>query len=694
MPDYDINEAFACIEDELIASMFRNFKRHRAEEAREGYNWEMWQALQLKALDEYRRKNKKKFSKKFSSLNSRIDEFIRQARTDGAAEQEIKILEAVKRGYKPKRIFRGSAETSVEFIRMNTRKMDALIKATARDLNRAEHAMLRMANDQYRKIIFNAQVYAASGAGTYEKAVDMAAKDFLKAGINCIEYKNGARHTIRDYVSMVMATTGKRAYLTGEGEMRKQWGESLVIMNKRGNPCPMCAPFVGKVLVDDVWSGGKPDGKHMLMSTAIAKGLYHPRCKDGHTTYFEGISDDGEQYTDKEKKELTEQYNAEQKRRYAENQAEKYGRMSKYSLDNENKSLYSKKAVEWNKIAGNHVDKSGGSELVSKMKLFKEAKTIDEAEKFALEHNIRHVDYSDLPIETANLLNKAAMTLPEDIRPAFIGSGRSIQKYSGCKFSRKEKDYFGVHVDVMEMHFGEYPNIEYDFEGGNMVGISAKYRIVDKIEKAKIQGNIEYSKKHDGHTQFFNTDGKSTAYHEMGHVYADKKGIPDGFETDAKRWYEESKCDMLKTTSEAWAEAWGAYHTENSDLPDYIAKYISQVTELPLDKSSQRGIIKTNENFEIHPDKINKFLLKPGSKHSKEFFDVGYSENDYNRLFDDIAAEFNKSKIVDIKKNTDGTENFSTFMELGVENKKRFRIVWRKDTPESKPRLITGHRED
>ena len=32
MPDYDISEAFARIENELISSMFRNFKRHRAEE--------------------------------------------------------------------------------------------------------------------------------------------------------------------------------------------------------------------------------------------------------------------------------------------------------------------------------------------------------------------------------------------------------------------------------------------------------------------------------------------------------------------------------------------------------------------------------------------------------------------------------------------------------------------------------------
>lgn len=37
MSDYDIGEAFAKIEDELIASMMRNIDRHRAEETKEGY---------------------------------------------------------------------------------------------------------------------------------------------------------------------------------------------------------------------------------------------------------------------------------------------------------------------------------------------------------------------------------------------------------------------------------------------------------------------------------------------------------------------------------------------------------------------------------------------------------------------------------------------------------------------------------
>lgn len=64
-----------------------------------------------------------------------------------------------------------------------------------------------------------------------------------------------------------------------------------VILNKRGNACPLCVPFVGKVFIDDVWSGGsRLDGSYPLMSEAIKQGLYHPNCKDSHTTYFPGIS--------------------------------------------------------------------------------------------------------------------------------------------------------------------------------------------------------------------------------------------------------------------------------------------------------------------------------------------------------------------------------------------------------------------
>ena len=113
-----------------------------------------------------------------------------------------------------------------------------------------------------------------------------------------------------------------------------------------------------------------------------------------------------------------------------------------------------------------------------------------------------------------------------------------------------------------------------------------------------------------------------------------------------------------------------------------------------VDKFGGSGIIKVDEKIDIHPDKINKFLLKPGAKHSKEFFDVGYSEDDYEHLFNDILSSYDESKAVDIRKKDNGIEDFSIFMDLGTDVKKRFRTVWRKDTPDSKPRLITSHRED
>ncbi len=344
---YDIEEAFAAIEDELIASMMRNMKRHHVEEISEKKQWTMWQAEQLKALAKYKKANQKKFGSRFSNINSDIDRIIRESNKAGYMEQEIEILNAIKNGFHGFR--QPSDALRAEFFKLNERKLDALIQATTSDMQKAETAILRMADDQYRKAIFNAQVYANTGAGTYEKAVDMATKDMLSAGLNCVEYANGARHTLADYAEMAIRTASKRAYLQGEGTKRQEWGISTVIMNKRGNPCPKCLPFVGKVLIDDVWSGGsRKSGKYPLMSSAIAAGLYHPRCRDSHTTYFEGISTPlDDKFTQKELSDIEGRAKQEAKQQYASRQSEKFGRMAKYSLDEEHQEQYRGKKKNW-----------------------------------------------------------------------------------------------------------------------------------------------------------------------------------------------------------------------------------------------------------------------------------------------------------------------------------------------------------
>lgn len=342
---YDIGKAFVRIEKELMQSMIRNMERHKAEETKEGFEWAQWQVEQLRALEEYRMRNKKKFPKEFRKINSKIPALVDEARAAGQMDQEADILEAISKGFKARK---GSGDITGAFFEVNDRKLNALVEATTNDFERAEVAILRRAEDQYRKVIFDAQVYANAGGTTYEKAVDMATKDFASKGIDCIEYANGARHTLSDYADMAIKTAVKRAYLTGEGEKRQEWGIATVIVNKRGNPCPKCAPFCGKILIDDVWSGGsRKDGRFPLMSTAVRHGLYHPRCRDSHTTYFPGISTAEDKWTKAELKEIEENYEADQRIQYAKRMAEKFERLADTRLDPENKKQSEARAERW-----------------------------------------------------------------------------------------------------------------------------------------------------------------------------------------------------------------------------------------------------------------------------------------------------------------------------------------------------------
>lgn len=288
MKDYDIRSIFEQMELELIASMKRNLSRHQKWENDEGMNWTMWQAEQLKTLEEFKKNNRKIFTKKFTSVNNEIAKFLESNYKTSGFAQERAILNELAKG----NTFNLAVSKGLEgaFFSFNEDKMNALIKATTKDMSKAEHAMLRMVNDQYRKIIYKAQVMANSGAFTLQQSIDMATKDFLKAGINCIEYKDGRRVNIASYAEMNIRTATKRAKLISEGEARKAYGIHTVRISRYGQCSETCLPWQGKVYVDDVYSGGTKEEaqeKNLpLLSVAIAGGLFHPNCKHNQTTYF------------------------------------------------------------------------------------------------------------------------------------------------------------------------------------------------------------------------------------------------------------------------------------------------------------------------------------------------------------------------------------------------------------------------
>lgn len=354
MNEYDISSIFKEMEEYLIDSMMRNMKKHTDWETAEGFKWDMWQARQLEALNDYRKNNLGYVDKQTNIVKLRLKELLKKSKAHGNLKEEIKILKAIKKGAK---LRKPKAQKDASFFRVNDRKLNAMYEAISNDLTKASQAMLRKAEDEYRKIIYKPAMFANTGTMTYDQAVDMATKDFLSKGINCIKYKDDRVVNIVSYAEMAIRTANKRAYLQGEGEKRKEWGISTVLVSQYGACSPICLPLQGQVYIDDVWSGGMSDGSYPLLSEAIDSGLYHPNCKHTHTTYFEGITEIPKQI-DVAKTSENAQTVATQ--RYNERQIRKYKRLENNSLDATNKARYASKVKEWQAKQRKLVDDTDG----------------------------------------------------------------------------------------------------------------------------------------------------------------------------------------------------------------------------------------------------------------------------------------------------------------------------------------------
>ena len=363
--EYDIKKVMEEIELQLITSMKRTLWSHKEDEKAKGFDWPQWQALKIKQFEDYKKTNKEIFNNNTKGLNKYLYKHIKEQFKEGASRTN---KQAIQLGI----IKKEDSQLGGSFFGLNHRKLNALIKSTKSDMKDIKYATLRMANDQYRQIIYKAQVYANTGAGTVKQAIDMATKDFLARGFNCIEYKDGSRHNIADYCDMAIRTANKRANLMGEGEMRKKLGNPLVYISKHGGACDKCTQWEGRVYIDDIWSGGKAeDGQYPLLSTAIEGGFLHPRCRHGLSTYYEGINDEPEEVT-----QAKHNHNKEDKyTQYLQQRQKQYERLAIGSLLPENVSNYQNKANELqNQIESSKIDTN-------------KSETMKQLEKSKIEYN-------------------------------------------------------------------------------------------------------------------------------------------------------------------------------------------------------------------------------------------------------------------------------------------------------------------
>lgn len=341
--DYDavIADYYREMELDIIASMKRNLSRHIKDEEDVGFEFPQWQAIKLKELKRYQRQNQRIVAGVGNKVSKKVSEHMLDELAQGSKKEMKRYKDIMGDSYQSSVLMKDS------FFRINDRKVNALIGALTDDLSDANYAALRMVNDTYRDVIFKASLFAANGVKTPKQAIDMATRDFLERGINCIEYKNGRRVNIASYAQMAVRTAGKRAYLMGEGERRKALGVPFVKISRHGTSCRLCKPFEGKVLIDDVYSGGKAsDGKYTLLSQAMAQGLFHPNCRHGCSTHDPRDDDDDYDFEDSQRTDSQSEALKEESA-HAQRMVQKYKRLSAGSLDPGNIARYSAKLREW-----------------------------------------------------------------------------------------------------------------------------------------------------------------------------------------------------------------------------------------------------------------------------------------------------------------------------------------------------------
>ena len=311
---YDIGDALKRIEDILLGSIRRNMLRHVGEERREGFDWTMWQTEQLASIRRWSAANLKRHTKDFTRINNAAISLLQQSAVSAETQAEQTLLQT-------------GIQQADEFFDIPDAKLDALLTATRQDLSTAEHALLRKADDVYRKAVFDANVYLQSGAGTMKDAVEMAVEDMRARGIRAVTYRNGAQVEASSYARMALRTANVRARMAGEGRARDKAGIHTVLVPPSGIACRRCAPWMGRVLVDDVYcSGTAQEAAELgvpLLSEAIAAGFLHPQCNCSPHMFLPGISKMPE-VTPEDRDEAVRRYDLTQKQRYNERQIRKW----------------------------------------------------------------------------------------------------------------------------------------------------------------------------------------------------------------------------------------------------------------------------------------------------------------------------------------------------------------------------------
>lgn len=338
----DIARIFEEIEMLLVRSLKRNLSRHKKEEEQEGFNWSAWQAEKLREIDRFRQENAQTVADFADQIDQETRQIMQEQFDEGVNGAEVPPAQTVEDA--PAQV-----TPQPQFFGVDDTKVNKLIDDVTHLEKNVETAALRTMDDVYRQVVNKAQIAMSTGAMTLQQAIDSAVSDFLARGIDCIVYRDGRRVNIADYVRMALRTTATRAGLQGKSAKYKAMGYDTVLVSSYGMCSPTCAPWQGRIYIEDtfsMWDGEVqeyPDGTlwgksnycgkwFPLLSSAIEHGLFHPNCRHSINFWKDGDPiPESIDNTDSERR-----YKLEQKQRALEREVRRAKRKVEGFSDPEN----------------------------------------------------------------------------------------------------------------------------------------------------------------------------------------------------------------------------------------------------------------------------------------------------------------------------------------------------------------------
>ena len=236
-------------------------------------------------------------------------------------------------------------------------------------------------------------------------------------------------------------------------------------------------------------------------------------CKDSHTTYFPELHAGEEKWTKEELEEVAADYNHEQKEKRIEHQVSKFERLSKFSLDPENKKQYARKVKQWKALSSEmdgekelaHIKDDGVRDMGHvNLELVNTKKYHDKFEGLGKNKVVSEAIYK----EAMEILESRNNTFYEEIVAIDARTGKRLvkntstvnHKYHSCGFSPKENEFLNgrkATFEVLHNHpNSSYPSrddIKYLFDRKWQSGstIICHDGTVYRIEKLKPMENID-----------------------------------------------------------------------------------------------------------------------------------------------------------------------------------------------------------